>query len=89
MSRSVSGTTAPTSCSLAQLAQRRDVAGIVDPRTARAVVRGVLRRRERVRVGRDDGRVLGERRDDVVALADAGQQDRLRRSAAIRPVSPL
>ena len=40
------------------------------------MVRGVLGGRERVGVSRDHGRVLGERRDDVVALADPGEEDR-------------
>ena len=35
----------------------------------------MARGRERARVGGDRERVLGERADDVVALADAGQQD--------------
>jgi len=59
----------------AQRLERRDVAGIVDPRDGRAHLRGVLRGRERVRVGRDHGRVLREGGHDVVALADAGEFD--------------
>ena len=46
------------------------------------MVGGVLRGRERVGIGRDHGGVLGERRDDVVALADPGEQDR--RSTTLR-----
>ena len=77
MSRSVSGTTAPTPCSSHSAAQRRHVGRVVDQRHRDAVVRGVLRGRERVRVGGDDRRVLGEGGDDVVALADAGEEDAL------------
>jgi hypothetical protein len=72
----------------AQLGERRHVVGIVDARRGEAVVRGVLRGCERIRVGGDRRRVLGEGGDDVVALADAGEEDRF---AHVRhpPVSPL
>ncbi len=58
-----------------QLPQERDVLGRVRARRGDAVVGGVLRGRQRAHVGRDHGRVLREGGDDVVALADAGQQD--------------
>ena len=70
----------------AQLGERRDVRGIVDPRHRHASVRGVLGRRERVGIGGDRERVLGERRDDVVALADAREQHPY---VCHPPVSPL
>ena len=53
----------------AQVGQGRDVAGVLDPGNGAAVVRGVLRRRQRVGVHRHRGVVLGEGGDDVVALA--------------------
>jgi hypothetical protein len=71
---------------VAQRLQRRNVAGVVDARNGAARVRRVLRRRERVGVGRHHRRVLGERRHDVVALADAGEQDAY---FCHPPVSPL
>ena len=88
----------------AQLGEEGDVAGVVDARWRDAVLRGVLRGRKRVRIGGDRRRELREAGDDVVALADAGEEDGLagaargriaarpvRRSAHVRhpPVSPL
>ncbi len=55
--------------------EKRDVVGIVDPRRCDLHVGGVAGRRERVGIGGDRERVLAEHADDVVALADAGQQD--------------
>ena len=59
-----------------ELLEERDVAGVVDARRRDGEVGGVARGRERVGIGGDRERVLGERADDVVALADAGEQDR-------------
>ena len=89
MSRSVSGTTAPTPCSSHSARQRRHVRRVVDPRHRDADVGGVLGRRKRVRIRGDDGRVLGERRHDVVALADAREQDGYALGGCHPPVSPL
>ncbi len=61
-----------------------DVARVVDARRRDPEVRGVLRGGERVRVGGDRERVAGERADDVVALPDAGEQDR---RGELRPLS--
>ena len=58
----------------AQLLQRGHVAGIVDPWDRIPVVGRILRGRQRVGIGRHDDRVLGKRRDDVVALAHSGEQ---------------
>jgi hypothetical protein len=59
----------------AQLLQRRHVAGVVEARHRALMVGGVLGGRERVGVGRDRDRQLRERRDERVALADAGDED--------------
>ena len=57
--------------------ERGDVARVVDARDERVVVGVVERRRERVDVGGDRGRAgPAEGRDDVDALAGAGEEDR-------------
>ena len=68
-----------------ELLEERDVARVVDPRRRHPDVGRVLRRRERARVRRDHEGVLGERADDVVALADARQEDGY---VAVGPVHP-
>ena len=95
MSRSVSGTIAPTSCSLAQALQRGDVAGVVDA-AGRSCARVAAYCAGASGLGSagDDRRVLGERRDDVVALARAGQHDgaasdRVLPSAGLALVEPV
>ena len=56
--------------------ERRDVARVVDRRHERAAVGVVQRRRELVQVGGERGRAgAPERRDDVDALARAGEED--------------
>ena len=75
---------------VAQLPQRRHVRRVVDPGYGLAVVGGVLRRRQRVGVSGNHGRVLGERRDDVVALAHPGEQDAyVALGGCHPPLSPL
>ena len=55
----------------------RDVAGVVHARDERMPVGVVERRRERIEVGRDRRRAgAAERRDDVDALARAGEEHR-------------
>ena len=76
MSRSVSGSTAPTPCALAQGRQRVDVAGVVHRRHRHTDVCRVLRRRQRRGVGDERVRQRREARDDVIALARARQQYR-------------
>ena len=68
--------TALTPCSSTSSRQERDVAGIVGARRRDAHVGRVLRGRQRAHVGGDHRRVPREGGDDVVALADARQQDR-------------
>ena len=68
--------------------KERHVSGVVYTRRRHVEVRRVLRRRERARVGRDHERMLGERADDVVALADAREDDRYALGRH-PPVSPL
>ena len=75
MSRSVSGSTAPTACS----AQRRSSAGTY--RGPRSAARPCARARRTAPAPAGSGRrrsccELGEAGDDVIALAGAGQQDR-------------
>ena len=78
----------PDAKALAQLAKGRHVRGLIDPRHRAAVIGGVLGGGQRVRVRRDDRRVLAERRHDVVALADTGQEDGYS-VPCHPPVSPL
>jgi hypothetical protein len=75
----------------AELAQRRHVVRVADERHGGAHVRGVLRRRERRGVGGDRARQLGEAGDDVIALADAGQEHgrRAHSSPSQPPAAPL
>ena len=59
-----------------ELAQRVDVAGIVDARHGRPNVGVVQSRRERIEIGRDRRRAgLAERRDNVDALPGAGEEN--------------
>ena len=61
---------------LDEVAERLDVAGVVDPRHERAAVGVVERGRELVDVGRDRRRAgLAKRGDDVDALTRAREQD--------------
>ncbi len=56
--------------------ERGDIDGIVDPRREGVLVGVVERRRERVHVDRERPRSgAAERRDDVDALARAGEED--------------
>src|SRR4051812_41176940 len=86
MSRSVSGTTAPTSWRVTrsgrkgtgggeELGEEGEVVGVVVAGGRVARGRRVLRGGQRAGIDGDDRRVLGERADDVVALAAAGEQD--------------
>ena len=68
--------------------QERHVVGVVDTWRRHAEVGRVLRGGERRRVGRDRERVLGERADDVVALADTSEDDGYS-TGFHPPVSPL
>ena len=79
----------PGAVALAQRAQRGDVLRIGDRRHGGSVIGGVLGRGQGVGVGGHRGRVLGERRDDVVALAHAGEQDAYAAGGCHPPVSPL
>ncbi len=75
----------------AELAQRLHVVGVLDERYGRADVRGVLRGRERRGVGGDGLRQAREAGDDVVALADAGEEHggRAHSSPSQPPAAPL
>ncbi len=75
----------------AELAQRPQVTRVIDERDGCADVRGVLRGRERRGVDGDGAGQAGEAGDDVVALADAGQEDcgRAHGSPSQPPAAPL
>ena len=89
-SRSASGTISRTPCSRTSSCERGEVAGIVDARNDRALVRVVERGRERVGVDRDRVRAgAAKRGDDVDALPGAGEEDgghgRNRLAARLQP----
>lgn len=71
----------------AQRAERREVGGVGERWRGGVDVGRVARGGERVGVDGDDAGVLGEGRDDVVAPADAREQDRRQRPQP--PVAPL